>query len=917
MSSDNPQQGQGRPLPKKEQDLFKNVVKFYESKNYKKGMKNADQILKRFPNHGETLCMKGLILNGMAISAVGGSKDKKREEGEEMKKEAVELVKRGLMMDMRSHVCWHVYGLLHRSSQNYTEAIKAYKQALRIDEENLQILRDMSLLQIQMRDLIGFKETRLRILTLRPSSKVHWLSYALSVHVNGDAEAAVGILDSYFGTLEEGCEEFQKNFESSELALYKNQLLSETKGEDEDGLGGVKKALEHLDEIENVVVDQTGWLKAKLSYQLQLGKFEDAKDTVFILFERGLTEEHRVHGAYMCALLKCDRATCLEVEKMKGTGTLVTLRPISEEERNILLDAYGSKHGLSKLYPRSNGIKRIHITILPTNGEEFKTAIDKYCQKQITKGVPSLGADLSSLYLMEDSLSSGSRLMLAADPLDVKAHPVHVLLVDLIEAYITSLSSNNSFPSGDGECPPSALLWAWYLRSILHEQVAEYAQGITLINKCIDHTPTAVDFYELKARLLEAGGDIQQAADVIDAGRDLDHQDRYINNQTTKTFLRAGRDEDAKKRIALFTREQGTPEQYLYDMQCAWYELELADLLRRKGEFGRSLRKYMAVVKHYEDYHEDQFDFHSYCIRKVTMRAYCDLLRFEDDLWGLPNYGRAAEEIVKIYLYIHDNPSALESDAEPDYSKMTPAERKKAKNMARKKKNAAGKGGSKSDTKSNSNGGSGNVKKSKPHAIDEDPSGKELLALNYLDEAKKYAAILARHSPKSVSSWALQYDVSVRRGKMLMGLQSLFKMKSIDSNCHQLFSRVVDFSRRLESRSSKCHDTSEEIISAEFPKLMGGKTLSEFVNSAIERVKSDAATDLPMRTAVAKAIVTLGEGSAPDSLSVILDSKLNCRCVNVDSCREALEFIASVGGDSGKGQFQALLVTKFPFLKDF
>jgi len=918
MSSDNPQSGQGRPLPRKEADLFKNVVKFYESKNYKKGMKNADQILKRFPNHGETLCMKGLILNGMA-SAKGavGSKDK-REEEEETKKEAVELVKRGLMMDMRSHVCWHVYGLLHRSSQNYAEAIKAYKQALRIDEENLQILRDMSLLQIQMRDLNGFKETRLRILTLRPNSKVHWLSYALSVHVNGDPDAAVGILDSYFGTLEEGCVEFEKNFESSELALYKNQLLSETKGEDEDGLGGVRKALGHLDEIEKVIVDQTGWLKAKLSYQLQLGNFEDAKDTAMNLFERGLTEEHRVHGAYMCALLKCDRDTCLEVEKMKGTGTLATLRPFSEEERSILLDAYGSKDGLSKLYPRSNGIKRIYITILPTNSDEFKSAIDKYCQKQITKGVPSLGADLSSLYLMEDSRSNGSRLMLATDPLDVKVHPVHALLVDLIEAYITSLSSNNSFPSGDGESPPSALLWAWYLRSILHEQVAEYAQGITLINKCIEHTPTAVDFYELKARLLEAGGDIQQAADVIDAGRDLDHQDRYINNQTTKTFLRAGREEDAKKRIALFTREQGSPEQYLYDMQCAWYELELADLLRRKGEFGKSLRKYMAVVKHYEDYHEDQFDFHSYCIRKVTMRAYCDLLRFEDDLWGLPHYGRAAEEIAKIHLHIHDNPSALESDAEPDYSKMTPAERKKTKNMARKKKNAAAKGGSKSDTKSNNtNGGSGNVKKSKPHAIDEDPSGKELLALNHLDEAKKYAAILARHAPKSISSWALQYDVSVRRGKMLMGLQALFKMKSIDSNSPQLFSRVVDFSQRLGSRSSKCHDTSEEIISAEFPKLMGGKTLSEFVKSAKERVKSDAASDLPMRTAVAKAIVSSGVGSAPDSLSLILDSKLNCRSANVESCREALKFIESVGGQSGKGQFQALVVTKFPFLKDF
>ena len=101
-ASDNPQAGQGRPLPKKEADLFKNVVKFYESKQYKKGLKNADTILKRYPMHGETLCMKGLIVNAMAAAAeLRGEKPKKGEEEGDKKKEAVELVKKGLMMDMR------------------------------------------------------------------------------------------------------------------------------------------------------------------------------------------------------------------------------------------------------------------------------------------------------------------------------------------------------------------------------------------------------------------------------------------------------------------------------------------------------------------------------------------------------------------------------------------------------------------------------------------------------------------------------------------------------------------------------------------------------------------------------------------------------------------------------------------------
>jgi peptide alpha-N-acetyltransferase len=80
----NPQAGAGRPLPKRESDLFKSVVKHYEMKQYKKAIKQADNILKKFPNHGETLAMKGLTLNYMS-----------------RRDEAHELVKQGLMNDMK------------------------------------------------------------------------------------------------------------------------------------------------------------------------------------------------------------------------------------------------------------------------------------------------------------------------------------------------------------------------------------------------------------------------------------------------------------------------------------------------------------------------------------------------------------------------------------------------------------------------------------------------------------------------------------------------------------------------------------------------------------------------------------------------------------------------------------------------
>ena len=73
------------------------------------------------------------------------------------KEEAYDYVRRGLRNDLRSHVCWHVYGLLQRSDKKYDEAIKCYRNALKWEPENIQILRDLSLLQVQMRDLEGYK----------------------------------------------------------------------------------------------------------------------------------------------------------------------------------------------------------------------------------------------------------------------------------------------------------------------------------------------------------------------------------------------------------------------------------------------------------------------------------------------------------------------------------------------------------------------------------------------------------------------------------------------------------------------------------------------------------------------------------------------------------------------------------------
>jgi N-alpha-acetyltransferase 15/16, NatA auxiliary subunit len=488
--------------------------------------------------------------------------------------------------DFRSHVCWHVYGLLHRSNRDYNEAIKAYKQALRIDVDNLQILRDLSMLQVQMRDLDGFAVTRHNILTLKSNGKINWLAFALAKHLTGDLRGAISVIDIYLGTLAEDAPERTRGFEASELAMYKNQILAEIPD-------NYQEALDHLAECEQIVVDRTSWITSKCKYQLRLGKFTDAKTTTMEMFERGMTENFKVHNMYMCAVLELDETTCEEAFELPGTRTLATHFPLTAEQKKIILEGYRTE--LFPLYEKSHAMQRVCMNLVEE--DRFISSLDVFMRKQLVKGVPSLCNELSTFLLTEKN----GRIVLETDPALVKKHATFKLIVGLVDGYLSCLTEKSKLLPGDeSNEPPSTFLWTWYLRAGLHEMAAEYVEGIAFLDKCLEHTPTAVDVYELKARLLKKAGDIDAAVECIDKGRDLDRQDRYINNQTTRYMLQAGKEEEASNRISMFTKHEGNPEQNLYDMQCSWYELELAACLYRKEEWGRSLKKYCK-------YHCDMF----------------------------------------------------------------------------------------------------------------------------------------------------------------------------------------------------------------------------------------------------------------------------------------------------------------------
>ncbi len=53
-------------------------------------------------------------------------------------------------------------------------------------------------------------------------------------------------------------------------------------------------------------------------------------------------------------------------------------------------------------------------------------------------------------------------------------------------------------------------------------------------------------------------------------------------------------------------------------------------------------------LKHFQEFIEDQFDFHSYCLRKVVLCAYVDMLNLEDHIKGHKFFRQAAQLAIEV-----------------------------------------------------------------------------------------------------------------------------------------------------------------------------------------------------------------------------------------------------------------------------
>ncbi|KAL3631842.1 N-alpha-acetyltransferase 16, NatA auxiliary subunit [Castilleja foliolosa] len=795
----------GASLPPKESNLFKLIVKSYETKQYKKGLKAADAILKKFPDHGETLSMKGLTLNCM-----------------DRKLEAYELVRLGLKNDLKSHVCWHVYGLLYRSDREYREAIKCYRNALRIDPDNIEILRDLSLLQAQMRELEGFVETRQRLLTLKPNHRMNWIGFAVAQHLNSNGSKSVDILEAYEGTLEDDYPPDNERCEHAEMLLYKISLLEEC--------GLAERALEELHENDYKIVDKLSYKEQEVSLLEKLGRFEEGEE----LYKRLLSMNPDNYKYYE------GLQRCMGLYKENGQ--------YSSDDIDRLEALFAS---LSGQYSRSSAVKRIPLDFL--SAEKFCLAAENYIRPFLTKGVPSLFSDLSPLY-------DHSR----------KADILEKLILDIEH----SLKSTGIYPGRIDKEPPSTLMWALFYLAQHYDRRGHYDVALRKIDEAIEHTPTVIDLYSVKSRILKHAGDPVAAASFADEARCMDLADRYVNSDCIKRMLQADQVALAEKTAVLFTKD-GEQHNNLHDMQCMWYELASGESYLRQGDLGRALKKFLAVEKHYADITEDQFDFHSYCLRKMTLRTYVEMLKFQDRLHSHSYFRKSAAGAIRCYLKLYDSPSKSSAEEDEEMSKLAPSQKKKLRQKQRKAEARAKK---ETEVKEESNTTAVSKSGKRPaKLVDLDPNGEKLLQVeDPLVEATKYLKLLQKHSSDSLETHLLSFEVHMRRQKILLALKALKHLVRLDADSPDTHRSLIKFFSKVGSMPDPLTDAEKIIwgvLEAErltFSQLQG-KSLVEANTLFLEKHR----VSLSHRAAVAEMIFVMEPNKKKEAINLIEESSID------------------------------------------
>lgn len=534
--------------------------------------------------------------------------------------------------------------------------------------------------------------------------------------------------------------------------------------------GLVEKALDQLEKDEREIKDKLAFLEMKGRYLLMLNRKKEASVVYRQLLKRN------PDNVQFYILLE----TSLESAS----------KPV--EIRLKLFDK------LASFYPKSDPPKFVPLLFLPASHPEFKSRVREYLLSQLKRGFPATFVNLKPLY---------------------KNLAKRAIIFDIVNEF-----HNLELSQFD----PTVAVWTKFFLAQHYLYVNDLEKAEESINEAIEHTPTLVELYILKARIIKHKGDYELASAIMEEGRELDLQDRFINSKSTKYLLRANKVDQAIDTISLFTKLDKDAANGLKDlhvMQANWVLVESAEAyvriyknyikqlqaLEAKDEheegdknieeekeeilenidmyMGLALKRYNAIVKNFKIFFQDQYDFHSYCPRRGTPRDYVETLRWEDKIHTTPIYIRVIKGLSGIMFEIYDDQVRKHNAQLKELLEEEDTKSKKKSNGKKKLKSP------KSQLIK---------KKSKLVPLvelekdDQDPFGSKALSDlqnnangKIMDILLELAKTVSDEDPMLKTPWEIVINVYLNEGKYVLALQAIRSLEKVMTRRGSAKSRLV------------------------------------------------------------------------------------------------------------------------------
>ncbi|VDM34120.1 unnamed protein product [Hydatigera taeniaeformis] len=490
------------------------------------------------------------------------------------------------------------------------------------------------------------------------------------------------------------------------------------------------------------IVDSVSYLETYAGLLLNLGRVDEAESIVWQLLERNPDCKSYYELFYKVNEVRTNCAMKL-AEKRKMLGECVQKFSSARLPKLLFLETL--------------------------DGDEFGFHVDIFMRKYLRKGVPNLFVQLKRFYK-----SDARRTTLENLYLTYRANlDDHGTLGPVSYGKLKSPYSDDAAIE-----PPSTSLWLNYLIAQHYNFMRQTQKALIVVSKEIDINPTIVDLYVLKAEIYRDAGDIITASRWMDEAQSLDTADRFINAQCTKYMVQAHRIGDAEAMASKFTRGSTTATHYLIEMQCMWFLIENARSYKAMQKYGEALKFCHEIDRAYTAVLEDQLDFHSYCLRKGTLRSYVETIRLEDRLRDHPAYFDAACLAIEIYLYLHVNPLGSEGQEENKQgANPSSSEMKKLRNKQRRAERRAEV--SKEDERKREhqnhqrNRDRNEDPENRPPEVEQLSPQKLARPENALNEASRFLQPLIDLSGNRVETHCLAYEVFERKGKYLLMLRAI------------------------------------------------------------------------------------------------------------------------------------------------